>query len=121
EFAGVDVKRGQTLFESTGCLNCHAQARKTSFRTLSLAELRSRGSWSRGCMDNHPDASSAAPDFGMDDHQRQAIRAFAATDWSSLSRDALPEVAERQMTQLKCTACHARDAEQDLWSSLTDE
>jgi mono/diheme cytochrome c family protein len=65
------------------------------------------------------DASTSALHFQLDDVQRDAIRAFANTDWSSLHRDAPSEFVQRQVRQLNCTACHTRDAQTDVWSSIT--
>jgi mono/diheme cytochrome c family protein len=119
--AAGDPKHGEKLFASSGCANCHAPDRQTSLRAPSLSALKSRGAWDRGCMSQKVDPFGHSPDFGLSDQQRNAIRAFGQTDLSSLSRDAAPEFAERQITMLRCTACHTRDAQQDLWSTLSDE
>ena len=40
-----------------------------------------------------------------------ALLAFASTDRSSLKRDVPAEFAERQIAELRCIACHTRDAQ----------
>jgi mono/diheme cytochrome c family protein len=118
--SGADAKRGETLLSSVGCLNCHTvHGAKSSLNAPSLAEMTTRDAWRRGCAsDRTDDAAARPPDFGFDKSQLDAIRTFAATDRSALTRDAAPEFVERQVRQLNCTACHTRDGQSDVWSSL---
>ena len=113
-----DAARGRLKFESAGCLSCHAGPGTNAFKAAALAEIPAAG-WSRGCMS--PGEKGKAPDFGFTDAQRAALLAFAATDLSSLSREAPVEFAERQVRWLRCQACHKRDAEYDYWTNLAGE
>jgi mono/diheme cytochrome c family protein len=40
---------------------------------------------------------------------------------TSLRQDVAAEFAERQIVNLRCAACHARDGQPSLWSQLDDE
>jgi hypothetical protein len=53
--------------------------------------------------------------------QRDALQAFASVGFASLRQDVPAEFAERQIKNQRCTACHARDTEQSLWSQLEDD
>jgi mono/diheme cytochrome c family protein len=123
---GGNVANGEKLLHSSGCLNCHTLKDdeqpgldRTSPRSMPLASI-SPDRWTRGCMASNDAGRGAAPDFGFDPGQRDAILAFAATDLSSLSRDAAPEFAERQIAALRCTACHARDGKESLLATVLD-
>jgi mono/diheme cytochrome c family protein len=113
-----DATRGGQLLATSNCLNCHAGVPPTTTPTLA-ATLKN--GWSKGCLAADPAARGKAPDFGFTPAQRDALLAFAALDWSSLKQDAFPEFAERQIKNLRCTACHARDGQQSVWSQLEDE
>jgi cbb3-type cytochrome oxidase cytochrome c subunit len=120
-----DVQRGRNLVVSTGCMNCHSFApaieqTANTFAAPALAALRD-SDWTGGCMAAGPDARGRAPDFGLTASQQQTLVAFAASDWSSLGREALPEVAERQMRWLRCNACHEWDGRPDRWSKFFEE
>jgi mono/diheme cytochrome c family protein len=118
---GGDPKKGQELFQSSGCINCHASATKTIASTLKTKSLAERSDFTRGCMAKDAAARGSAPDFAMTHDDRAAIAALAATKFESLKKDTLAEFAERQVATLNCTACHARDRQDDTWSSLKDE
>lgn len=108
-----NAENGRRLVASSGCLNCHAapdDARST-LRAPGLSEIRN---WSAGCMATTPAARKGAPDFGLTDGQRAALAAFAATDRSSLARDAADEFSRRQVAAMRCTACHGRDGRESL-------
>ena len=66
-------------------------------------------------------ARGKAPDFGQTESQHAALAAFLATDRSSLKRDVPSEFAQRQIVELRCTACHSRDTKIDLWDDLIKE
>ncbi len=119
--AHPDAVKGQQLLESSGCLNCHASLKLTNAaKAPRLADLRSVD-WTKGCMSADPQTRGKAPDYQLTEDARDALLAFAATDFASLNRDAGPEVAERQLTALNCLACHSRDGKDDPWTGLADE
>ncbi|WP_435020208.1 hypothetical protein TA3x_001703 [Tundrisphaera sp. TA3] len=117
-----DPARGQALFASAGCVNCHAAKPAPNPTAPALAAIPADG-WSRGCLDPESKPDRKAPDFGLADGPRQAIRSFATAEAApaSLARDAAPEFAERQIKALRCASCHKRDGYEDAWSSLAPE
>jgi mono/diheme cytochrome c family protein len=120
ETAG-DPARGKTLFASSGCASCHTGVIDNAQAAPKL-ELAMKFDAIRGCFAPITDANhGAAPDFAFTESQRASLLAFASAGVDSLQRDALAESAERQVAQLNCVACHVRDRQQDVWSSLKPE
>ena len=113
-----DATRGAQLLATSGCLNCHAGLPPTTTPTLA-ATLKT--GWTRGCLAADAAARGKAPDFAFTPAQRDALAAFAAGGFVSLKQDAPVEFAERQIANLRCTACHARDGQPSVWSRLDDE
>jgi len=111
-----DPTRGAALLVSAGCLNCHAGMPPTT--QPPLAKVLAAGA--KGCL--APDAGrAAAPDFGLTPAQRESLLAFLATDLASLKQDTPAEFAERQVRNLNCAACHARDGQGSAWSKVDGE
>ena len=113
-----DAARGAQLLVASGCINCHAGVPPTTTPTLA-ATLRS--SWTKGCLGSDAAARGAAPDFGFTPAQREAFVAFAASGFGSLKQDDPEEFTERQIANLRCTACHSRDGQPSIWSQLDEE
>lgn len=116
----TDVGNGKKLVESGGCANCHALPLMNRFKAPSLADIL-KTDWTRGCMGIDAAARGKAPDFSLTPEKRDALLAFAATDWVSLKQESLPELAERRITALRCAACHDRDGEQSAWQKHAGE
>jgi len=112
-----DPTRGAALLVSAGCLNCHAGMPPTT--QPPLGKVLAAGP--KGCL--APDAAgrAAAPDFGLTPAQRESLLAFLATDLASLKQDTPAEFAERQVRNLNCAACHARDGQGSAWSKVDGE
>ena len=111
---GGNAGNGKTLVQSSGCLNCHTlEGETTGLHPPALAAIPAL-KWDKGCM--APDAAGRknAPDFALLERQREALRAFGATDRSSLARDEASEFSTRQVAAMRCTACHARDGNEAL-------
>ena len=114
-----DATKGKELFQSSGCINCHATTKhESTLKTKSLAELND---FARGCVAKDASARGKAPEFPLTDEDRAAIAELAKGKFASLKQDTAAEFAERQVATLNCTACHARDRQDDTWSSLKDE
>jgi len=113
-----DATRGSQLLVSSGCLNCHAGLLPTTAPTF--AAMTKTG-WSKGCLADTAAARGKAPDFALPPAHRDALAAFAATGLASLKQDVPAEFAERQIVNLRCTACHARDGQPSVWSQLESE
>jgi mono/diheme cytochrome c family protein len=115
-----DADHGGKLMQSAGCMSCHTIKGENQFHATPLASIPGTD-WQKGCLGKDDAARGSAPDFSLSDSQREALQAFAATDRSSLQQDALPEFAERQITELRCMACHSRDNKPDVWDQVIKE
>jgi mono/diheme cytochrome c family protein len=120
ELKSADPKRGEQLFQSAGCVNCHAPTQVSALHAPPLEQVR-KSDLKRGCVAESLADHGGAPDFGFTQSQLEAVRAFAGTDWQSLLHDSPVEFAERQVRQLNCTACHTRDNTVDAWTNLSQE
>jgi len=112
-----DPTRGAALLVSAGCLNCHAGMPPTT--QPPLAKVLTAGP--KGCLAPEASGRAQAPDFGLSPAQREALLAFLATDLASLKQDTAAEFAERQVRNLNCIACHARDGQGSHWSKVDGE
>ncbi len=113
-----DPVKGAQLAVSAGCLNCHAGLPPTT--QPSLLATTTHG-WTKGCMAPDAKGRGAAPDFGLAAAQREALLAFAAGGFGSLAHDTPVEFLQRQVANVRCTACHSRDADASVWSQLDNE
>ncbi len=113
-----DAGKGKALVASVGCVNCHTLpgTEKSGLKAAALAALAKAPD--KGCL---ADAPGTAPDFGFTPAQREALRAFVKTDFTSLKQDVFAEFAERQMRHMNCTACHPRDGVQSTWQLVESE
>jgi mono/diheme cytochrome c family protein len=111
---GGNVENGKRLVRSSGCLNCHVlEGEASDLKARSLAQL-TPDRFSRGCMAPDDAGRKSAPRFELREADRAALAAFAATDRSSLSHDSADEFSARQVTAMRCTACHGRDGRESL-------
>jgi len=113
-----DVARGAALLVSEGCINCHAGAPVGN--RSSLADTLAKG-WKGGCVADDAAGRGRAPDFALTPAQREALRAFARTDFSSLRQDSPAEFAQRQVAELRCGSCHDQDGAVARRTLLKDE
>lgn len=113
-----DAAKGSALLVSANCLNCHAG---TPPMTTPNLDATLADGWTKGCMAPDAAARGKAPDFALTAAQRGALLAFAGTDFASLKQDTDAEFADRQIANLRCTACHGRDGEGSVWSKLDAE
>ena len=113
-----DATRGEQLLATSGCLNCHAGLPPTTAPALAVTL---KAGWTKGCLAADAVARGKAPDFAFTPAQREALAAFAASGFTSLKQDVPAELAERQIANLRCTACHARDGQASVWSQLENE
>lgn len=118
----ADAARGKRLLLSAGCVNCHTGLEQfTQLKAPRFADLKP-DLWSQGCLDPDESKHDAAPVFKLDEGQRAALAAFAATDRASLTRDEPGEFAARQYTAMRCAYCHPRDGrESELVTTLAPE
>ena len=112
-----DVARGGALLVSAGCLNCHAGMPATT--QPALAKITKAGD--KGCLGGDDASRGTAPNFALNSDQRSALKTFLATDFASLKQDTPAEFAERQIKNLNCVACHARDGNVSIWTMVDGE
>jgi mono/diheme cytochrome c family protein len=98
---------GKNLVQTAGCLSCHQLDTPNQFKTKALADLAT-DAWTRGCLADTPAADSKAPHYEFTDGQRKALRAFAATDRTSLTRSSTSDFLDRQSVSLNCRECHGK-------------
>jgi mono/diheme cytochrome c family protein len=115
-----DPANGKRLVTSVGCLNCHTIGNEKSTAAFPALAALSKENLTKGCLASDPAARGNAPEFDLTDAQRGALVAFLKTDRVSLSTDAAPEFAERQVAELRCTACHARDGSESALAQSLD-
>lgn len=100
------IERGQLLVQSAGCLTCHTASKlENKFTAPALAKLAKEP---KGCLAEKHDDKSKAPDFAFSAKEREALAAFAKTDFASLSRHSPLEFATRETRLLSCAACHGQ-------------
>ena len=97
------VEQGKALVQKSGCLNCHGGKVENQFATKALKEI---SDWNKGCLADT--GSGNAPRFGFSPEERDALRAFAATDRSSLTRHVEADFSERYSRILNCRNCHGQ-------------
>jgi len=112
---------GRELIEQRGCLNCHTlEGHASTLSASPLAKLR-EGTMRWGCLAEKTEKLGNAPRFDLSTVDRNMLRSFLAEHTESLSLFDPAEYAERQLSALNCTACHARDGEGDHWAMIAPE
>lgn len=105
------AEEGEDLFSEMGCASCHEMVvdgtrLPSSLRVKPLSELRD--GTTRGCLADSP--PPAAPDFGLSDGQRNALReAIAVLAPARREKDTRQSLLQRRLAVLNCLACHVRD------------
>ena len=112
-----DPAKGSQLIQTAGCTSCHTI--KADFKPA-VAKVSAK-SGAGGCLAKDDASRGNAPDFSLTAGQSGALLAFLATDRASVKQDTAVEFAQRQVTELRCTACHMRDAQSDRWDDLIKE
>lgn len=111
------LKKGRTLVQNSGCLNCHSLDLQNQFASKPLAALAA-ASWTAGCVADAPAEGSKAPKYALDEASRKALRAFAGTDRASLARHTAADFLERQSHALNCRECHGKFDGFPTWELL---
>ena len=121
-FLGGDVDLGKELLVSSGCLSCHSMNVEFSnnYKAPSLQDLE-KGDWSKGCLSVSEEAFGQAPRFNFTNKERKSLQAFGKVDVNNLYRKVSSLAAERQLTSLRCIACHTIDNIEDTWSKVMAE
>ncbi len=109
--------RGQDLFGSLRCANCHAIRPGTPDPTEAPLASVFPTTEARGCLADNELLNRNTPRFGFRDDETQAMLSFLRYDDSadSLRRVVPAEFAQRAVARFQCKACHARDGEFGHW------
>ena len=113
-----DPERGRQALASLGCVNCHTIPGLDKTSVASRLDTLAGKEWSKGCLADALAERGTAPNFSLTEPQRLALRLFLKDDLPSLHREAWPEFANRQITALRCTACHQREGASDFWFAI---
>ena len=108
-----DVKHGEQLLQSQGCLNCHtansSQGQPLATTAPEAVSLEKLTVLDRGCLAEQP--SGRAMDYGLTPPQRDLIGAFIASVREHPMATAAPVYAFYHKTKaLGCINCHELDA-----------
>jgi mono/diheme cytochrome c family protein len=112
-----DAQRGRRLVQKHGCVLCHALDADVPPADRVFPRYRNLKP-QRGCLADAPGGS--APDFGFDDEERAALRAFLPHAEQAPFRQAPLDYIARHLTAERCVACHAVDGRQSTWAQLAE-
>ncbi|MBK8976672.1 MAG: c-type cytochrome [Planctomycetes bacterium] len=111
-----DPARGAQRYAELGCASCHAVPAPAPVQRDLASLCADPGALTRGCLAADAGARGSAPDFGLTDDERAALRAFAADEGvASLGRAVAIEVLDRQLDERACVACHQVDGQTSWW------
>jgi mono/diheme cytochrome c family protein len=116
-----DAVRGKALFATAGCAHCHVQKEGKPIALATLRPFPQPEAMEKGCLAGTATGQKLAPDFGFDKKRLEALRAFLSNPRYSLRRETLAEFSQRQVANLKCTACHRRDGGTSRWFQVMEE
>ena len=111
DLAPGDAQRGERLFNSIGCANCHsvvAGRLPVGTKRWTIENLE------RGCLVRQDSRRVGTPRYALDDVSLAALAEFLCSDGQSLSRTVAAEFSQRQWKSMNCKACHGRDGHSAL-------
>ena len=121
EFPAGDASRGAKVAEALQCGVCHpGMPMSPPTEPAPLDQVFKRDWTASGCVAPE-DKRGKAPRLNLDDGDKAALVAFAKNGAASLNRDTSSEYALRQITALRCTACHSLDKQPALLTSIHSE
>jgi mono/diheme cytochrome c family protein len=116
-----NAERGEKLFGSVGCANCHSLKTDAEPKGTNLRPSPTADQLAAGCLAADAKQRGKAPDFGFAKEQLESLRTFLAKSGDSLKRETPAEFAQRQIVNLKCNACHQRDGATTRWFQVMEE
>ncbi len=119
--ASGDARRGKRAFEERGCAACHAVSAPGVLPEPTEQPLFELSDRSRGCLARDDSQRGEAPQFDLEQQQREALNAFLRAGGESLAREVPAEAAERLLRRLHCTACHVRDLQRATFPEILAE
>ena len=117
-----DVARGQKLFASLGCRQCHRVSRDEPLPKPHLPSVFGK-KIARDCLASQEQAlASRSPDYGWEPAEQSALLTLLRGDEKTLATDTSMEVSRRFVADLQCAVCHPRDGLRNSLSEiLADE
>ncbi|MBI81939.1 MAG: hypothetical protein CMJ81_01965 [Planctomycetaceae bacterium] len=106
-----DARRGEQLFNSIGCANCHSVVAGRLPVGTKRWTIENPG---RGCLVRQDSRRAGTPRYALDDVSFAALAEFLRSDGQSLSRTVAAEFSQRQWKAMHCVACHGRDGHSAL-------
>ena len=104
-----DVARGQKLFASLGCRQCHRVSPDEPLPKPHLMSVFGKAN-ARGCLAEQEEAQSLrSPNFYFEPAERTALLALLRGEERQLATDTPTDVSRRFVAELKCAVCHPRD------------
>ena len=120
--ANGDVARGQKLFASLGCRQCHRVSHNEPLPKPHLPSVFGKAPV-RGCLAVPEQAPADRwPNYDLNPAEQSALRTLLRSDERKLSADSFTDMSRRLMTDLQCAVCHPRDGRRNSLSEiLADE
>ena len=116
-----DAARGEKLFASLGCRQCHRVSPDAPLPKPHLPSVFGKHV-ARGCL-AEPDQArvTAVPDFPFDPSERSALLTLLRGDERTLAVDSPTEVSRRFVAELQCAVCHPRDGHRSSFPEIISE
>ena len=102
-----DADRGEKLFGTKGCAQCHDIGKTRPAESRQITIGRSDGF--AGCLQLGSDRNPLTPDFAFSDFEKQALESFLREGTKSLRHTSDAETSARLVSKLLCANCHDRD------------
>ncbi len=116
-----DATRGEKLFASLGCRQCHRVSLDTPLPKPHLPSAFGKR-MARGCLAESGQARAASvPDFQFAPAEQSALLALLSGDERTLASDSPTEVSRRFFADLQCAVCHPRDGQRSSYPEILSE
>ena len=125
--AAGNVERGRVAFAKNRCAQCHAVEIHGQLAKPDVAIIRWQAETAQakrnplpnavGCVAAQVEPNSKSPRFRLSDSERRALVEFCMADQPVV----MSRSVDAWITQLRCNACHTRDARQSPWPEIIAE
>ena len=116
-----DATRGEKLFASLGCRQCHRVSANSPLPKPHLSSVFGKAA-ARGCLtDSEQRRAASVPDFQFTPAEQSALLALLRGNERSLANDSPTEVSRRFVAELQCAVCHPRDGRMSSLPEILSE
>ncbi|MEE3369677.1 MAG: PA14 domain-containing protein [Planctomycetota bacterium] len=116
-----EAARGEKLFNSLGCQQCHLTAVQMRPPVVARVLWKTAGAAANaGCLAVDLPANGV-PAFALGEAERMAIATALQVGPQAWRHGVASEFAQRQVQRLRCTTCHQLDGEQSTLGYILDE